>query len=284
MKGGEHVDWIKAINDAITYIEDHLTDEIVLNDIASWVNISPFHFQRAFSVIVGMTPAEYLRNRRLSLAGADLARGECQVIDAALKYGYDSPESFARTFTRFHGFTPAQVKNGSPIRFMNRYAVRIVIEGGSIMEYRIEKWDAFDLALHIDAFDAGTDETAIPAIWQAYYEDPDHRKLRGSIGVCASLDKDDRRIYGIGCMADEVEGVPNGFQLVHVPAYTWVIFKCVGPAAESFKEMWHRIYKEWLPASEYEFLTDGYLERILPGESTAPDYVGEICFPVKSRS
>ena len=284
MKGGEHVDWIKAINDAITYIEDHLTDEIVLNDIASWVNISPFHFQRAFSVIVGMTPAEYLRNRRLSLAGADLTRGECQVIDAALKYGYDSPESFARTFTRFHGFTPAQVKNGSPIRFMNRYAVRIVIEGGSIMEYRIEKWDAFDLVLHIDAFDAGTDETAIPAIWQAYYEDPDRQKLRGSIGVCASLDNDDRRIYGIGCMADEVEGVPNEFQLVHVPAYTWVIFKCVGPAAESFKEMWHRIYKEWLPASEYEFLTDGYLERILPGESTAPDYVGEICFPVKSRS
>ena len=278
------MDWIKAINDAITYIEDHLTDEIVLNDIASWVNISPFHFQRAFSVIVGMTPAEYLRNRRLSLAGADLTRGECQVIDAALKYGYDSPESFARTFTRFHGFTPAQVKNGSPIRFMNRYAVRIVIEGGSIMEYRIEKWDAFDLVLHIDAFDAGTDETAIPAIWQAYYEDPDRQKLRGSIGVCASLDNDDRRIYGIGCMADEVEGVPNGFLLVHVPAYTWVIFKCVGPAAESFKEMWHRIYKEWLPASEYEFLTDGYLERILPGESTAPDYVGEICFPVKSRS
>ena len=152
------------------------------------------------------------------------------------------------------------------------------------MEYRIEKWDAFDLVLHIDAFDAGTDETAIPAIWQAYYEDPDRRKLRGSIGVCASLDNDDRRIYGIGCMADEVEGVPNGFQLVHVPAYTWVIFKCVGPAAESFKEMWHRIYKEWLPASEYEFLTDGYLERILLGESTAPDYVGEICFPVKSRS
>ena len=284
MKGGEYVDWIKAINDAITYIEDHLTDEIVLNDIASWVNISPFHFQRAFSVIVGMTPAEYLRNRRLSLAGADLARGECQVIDAALKYGYDSPESFARSFNRFHGFTPAQVKNGSPIRFMNRYAVRIVIEGGSIMEYRIEKWDAFDLVLHIDAFDAGTDETAIPAIWQAYYEDPDRQKLRGSIGVCASLDNDDRRIYGIGCMADEVEGVPNGFQLVHVPAYTWVIFKCVGPAAESFKEMWHRIYKEWLPASEYEFLTDGYLERILPGEPTAPDYVGEICFPVKSRS
>ena len=277
------MDWMKSINDAIGYIENHLTDEIALNDIAKQVNISPFHFQRAFAVIVGMTPSEYVRNRRLSQAGADLTRGECQIIDAALKYGYESLESFSKAFSRFHGVTPMQVKNGSPVRFMNRYAVRIVIEGGSVMEYRIEKWDAFDLILHIETFESGTDETAIPAIWRAYYGDEECRKLRGAIGVCASLDDDSCRMYGIGCMAADVESVPKGFRMVHVPAYTWAIFKCVGPATESFREMWHRIYKEWLPASEYEFLTDGYLERILPGESAAPDYVGEICFPVRRK-
>ena len=277
------MDWIKSVNDAISYIEDHLTDDIILSDIASKVSISPFHFQRAFTVIVGMTPAEYMRSRRLSQAGADLTRGECQVCDVAQKYRYDSPESFAKAFSRFHGVTPLQAKNGSPVRFMNRYVVRIVIEGGNVMEYKIENRNAFDLVLHVEVFDAGTDETAIPAIWKAYYENPDCQQLRGSIGVCASLDEDNRRVYGIGCLADSVEGIPNGFQRVHVPAYTWAVFKCVGPATESFKTMWHRIYKEWLPASEYEFLTDSYLERILPGDSTAPDYVGEICFPVKSR-
>ncbi len=277
------MNWIKVINDAISYIEEHLTDEIVLNDIASKVSISPFHFHRAFAVIVGLTPSEYMRNRRLSQAGADLIRGKYQVIDVAQKYGYDSPESFTKAFTRFHGVTPAQVKSGSPVRFMNRYAVRIVIEGGSVMEYRIENWDAFDLILHVETFNASMEENAIPAIWKAYYENPDCSKLRGSIGACASLDEGDQRIYGIGCMADDVEKVPDGFQLIHVPAYTWVVFKCVGPATESFREMWNRIYKEWLPTSEYEFQTDGYLERILPGESTAPDYVGEICFPVKCK-
>ena len=151
------------------------------------------------------------------------------------------------------------------------------------MEYRIEKWSAFDLVLHMEAFDAGNDENAIPAIWKAYYDDPDCRELRGSIGVCVPLDEQGQRVYGIGCKTDDVDGVPNGFQRIRVPAYTWAIFKCVGPAAESFKAMWHRIYKEWLPASEYEFLTDSYLERSLPGESTAPDYVGEICFPVKIK-
>lgn len=224
-----------------------------------------------------------MRARRLSQAGAELAHGECQVIDAAFKYGYDSPESFAKAFSRYHGVSPVQAKNGSPVRFMNRYIVRIIIEGGSVMEYRIEKWDAFDLVLHVETFEPGTDETAIPAIWQAYYEDENCRKLRGAIGACASLDDDSRRLYGIGCMATDVEGIPKGFQMIHVPAYTWAIFKCVGPAKDSFKETWHRIYKEWLPGTEYEFLTDGYLERILPGESTAPDYVGELCIPIRTR-
>ena len=277
------MDWVKTIDAAITYMEEHLTEEIGLNDIAGRISISPFHFQRAFSVIVGMTPAEYMRARRLSQAGAELAHGECQVIDAAFKYGYDSPESFAKAFSRYHGVSPVQAKNGSPVRFMNRYIVRIIIEGGSVMEYRIEKWDAFDLVLHVETFEPGTDETAIPAIWQAYYEDENCRKLRGAIGACASLDDDSRRLYGIGCMATDVEGIPKGFQMIHVPAYTWAIFKCVGPAKDSFKETWHRIYKEWLPGTEYEFLTDGYLERILPGESTAPDYVGELCIPIRTR-
>ena len=111
------MDWVKTINAAITYMEEHLTEEIRLNDIAERVSISPFHFQRAFSVIVGMTPAEYMRARRLSQAGAELAHGECQVIDAALKYGYDSQESFAKAFSRYHGISPVQAKNGSPVRF-----------------------------------------------------------------------------------------------------------------------------------------------------------------------
>lgn len=278
------MDWMKAVNDAISYMEDNLTEAIALKDIAERVSISPFHFQRAFTVIVGMTPSEYMRLRRLSQAGAELAHGECRVIDIALKYGYDSPENFAKAFTRFHGVSPIQARNGSPVRFMNRYAIRIVIEGGSVMEYRIEKWDAFDLILHMETFDAGADETAIPEIWKAYYGNPDCREIHGDIGVYATLDDNARRVYGIGRIAKEAEPAPKGFQTVRVPAYTWAIFKCVGPAVDSFKEMWHRIYKEWLPSSEYEFLTDGYLERILPGDSSAQDYVGELCFPVKSET
>ena len=136
------MDWVKTINRAIEYMEDHLTEDIALKDIAGSIHLSAFHFQRAFSLLTGMSPAEYLRKRRLSEAGAVLADGRVKVIDAALKYGYDTPESFAKAFTRHHGVTPTQVKNGSSIRFMNRYSVRITIEGGSVMEYRNISWIA----------------------------------------------------------------------------------------------------------------------------------------------
>ena len=113
------MDWIKTINNAIGYMEEHLCDRITLSDIAKSVDLSAFHFQRAFTLLTGMTPVEYLRTRRLSLAGADLSGSNEKVIDIALKYGYDSPESFTKAFSRFHGYTPMQVKKGSPIQFMN---------------------------------------------------------------------------------------------------------------------------------------------------------------------
>lgn len=114
------MEWVKTINNAIAYMENHLTEDITLSDIAESVYISAFHFQRAFSMMTGITPTEYLRNRRLSQAGTELANGDKRVIDVAMKYGYDSPESFTKAFSRFHGFSPMQVRKGSPIKFMNR--------------------------------------------------------------------------------------------------------------------------------------------------------------------
>ena len=148
------MNWIKTINDAIGYMEDHLTERITLEDIAKNVNLSVFHFHRAFSMLTEMSPTDYLRKRRLSQAGAELADGNEKVIDIALKYGYETPESFAKAFTRYHGISPTQAKKGSPIQFMSRYTVRIAIEGGQAMEYKIEKWEAMDLLVYEKSFHA----------------------------------------------------------------------------------------------------------------------------------
>ena len=278
------MNWVKTINDAIEYMENHLTDEIALADIAKHVNLSAFHFQRAFSLLTEMSPAEYLRKRRLSQAGADLISGEEKVIDVAMKYCYDSPESFTKAFTRFHGVSPMQVKKGSPIQFMNRFTVQITIEGGNIMEYSIEKWEEMDLLVHAGDFSPETSDKEIPKFWDAYYADEAYSKIPGYLGVCAQQKTDGNTFrYGIGCKASDVEGIPNGFEIIHIPAYTWAVFKCVGPSPDAIQAMWERIYKEWLPSADYELIPDYDIENYLPGDPTAPDYVSEICIPVKKQ-
>ena len=278
------MDWVRMINQAIAFMEEHLTDEITLADIAKSVNLSAFHFQRAFSLLTEMSPAEYLRKRRLSQAGAELADGKTRVIDAALKYGYDSPESFTKAFTRFHGSTPAQARNGGSVRFMNRYTVRISIDGGCMMEYKIEKWDEMDLLVHAKSFHAETSEQEIPAFWDAYCADENLRKIPGYLGVCAQQKAEsDEFTYGIGCKASDVDGVPEGFEILHIPEYTWAVFKCVGPMPKAIQDMWEKIYREWLPVSDYELIPDCDIENYLPGDPSSPDYVSEICIPVRKK-
>ncbi len=97
------MDWIAGIQRAINYVEAHITEPIDFEEAAKQAYSSSFHFQRVFSILCGLTLGEYIRMRRLSLAGNEIMTGRIRVIDAALKYGYDTPESFSRAFARFHG-------------------------------------------------------------------------------------------------------------------------------------------------------------------------------------
>ncbi len=134
------MDWITGIQNAINYIEDHLTEEIDYEQAARESFSSSYHFQRVFSILCGYTLGEYIRNRRLSLAGTELATGKEKVIEIAAKYGYESPDSFAKAFQRFHGITPSQARgNGAKLKSFSRLSFKITLEGGSIMNYRIEE-------------------------------------------------------------------------------------------------------------------------------------------------
>ena len=108
-----------------------------------------------------------------------------------------------------------------------------------------------------------------------------YRKIPGYLGVCAQQKTDgDEFKYFIGCRAADVEGVPEGFEILHLPEYTWAVFKCVGPMPDAIQEMWEKIYKEWLPVSDYELIPDFDIENYLPGDTSSQDSVSEICIPV----
>ena len=137
------MNWITGIQRAINYIEDHVEDDIDIAAAAREATSSPFHFQRMFSMLTGITLGDYIRMRRLSLAADELRRGNEKTIDIALRFGYDTPESFSRAFQRFHGITPTEARHGGNVRSFSRLSVKLTLYGGNLMDYRIEKRDAF---------------------------------------------------------------------------------------------------------------------------------------------
>ncbi len=134
------MDWISGMQKAIDYIEDNLDGTIDYEKAAAQSFSSSYHFQRVFSILCGFTLGEYIRARRLTLAGAELATSDARVIDVALKYGYDSPDSFAKAFRKFHGILPSQARHdGGKLRSCSRLVLKSSLEGGKCMDQRIEK-------------------------------------------------------------------------------------------------------------------------------------------------
>lgn len=232
------MEWVQSINEAIEYMEKHLTEDIHCEDVSRYVHISSFHFQRMFNLFTGMTVGEYIRKRRLSLAGEELTRQN----------------------------------------------VKISVEGGTIMDYRIEKKEGFRLLVYARMFTEESGEKGIPAFWEEYYQNEVYKKAPGYLGICAQeKDSDEEFMYGIGCDADDVKEIPEGFQIINIPAYTWAIFKCVGPTPDAIRKTWEDIYREWLPGADYELMPDFDIENYLPGDNTSCDYVSEIWIPVTEK-
>ena len=138
------MEWTTSLKKAIIFIEKNLDEEIDAYDVAENVHVSPYYFQKGFSLVTGYSIAEYIRNRRLYLAALELISGRQKVIDVALKYGYETPESFTKAFARFHGVSPMQIRNdASKVKPFLPLQISITISGGSSMDYKVEKMDSF---------------------------------------------------------------------------------------------------------------------------------------------
>ncbi|MGB4661095.1 MAG: AraC family transcriptional regulator [Mobilitalea sp.] len=279
------MEWMKSLNQAIEFIEDNIKENITCEDIAEHIYLSSFHFQRSFSLFTGLTVGEYIRNRRLSLAGHELLVSNVKVIDIALKYGYETPEGFSKAFARFHGVTPNDVKKqGTILKSFNRLILKIILEGGNCMDYRIEKKDAFQVVAKIKYFNEETSKTEIPKFWEEYYQSKLNEKVCGMLGICAQ-EKDNVKEwkYGIGCEVQYAKEITEEFETLEIPAYTWAIFTCIGAMPDAIQDQWKRVYSEWLPASNYELISDYDIELYTEGDNNREDYVSEIWIPVKEK-
>lgn len=265
------MEWIAGIQRAIDYVEDHLNEEIDYEAVAREAYSSPFHFQRVFSILCGFTLGEYIRMRRLSLAAADLAHTDEKIIDIALKYGYDTPESFSRAFTRFHGITPTNAKHGENIKSFSRISVKLILAGGSIMNYRIEKRDAFKVICKRKRVFKPVSSTAtedISKFWDECTENgsiqrilsyfPNEPQMKGLLGICFSEDsKWDESMefpYGIGVEYDGRPITDDDLDVVDIQPRTYAVFTVTGKMPEAFKTTYQRILSEFFPQNNrYEY-------------------------------
>lgn len=254
-KEGVAMSWLEDIVSSIKYMEEHLTDELTLEKIAAEVNLSPFYFQKGFSILCGVTVSEYIRNRRLSLAGRDLQIDRCKVIDAAMKYGYDSPDSFTKAFARFHGIMPAQAKNGEgELKNYLPLKIHLSMKGGFEMECKIVKKPAFTVIGSARVIKNEEGYRECPQFWTDHYAKEKEKYICGTYGICF----DDGATEGSFkyMIADDyipAKELPEEFETVVIPENTWAVFPCKGPMPEALQKVNTEIFSEWLPGnSDYE--------------------------------
>ena len=164
------MEWLTSIRTAIDYMEEHLTDNISAQDVAARVHLSPFFLQRGFSLMTGYGIGEYIRNRRLYQAAVDLKETDDKVIDIAFRYGYETPESFTKAFSRFHGATPSQVRSGAAINTFLPLTIKLSIQGGNQMDYKITPMFPFKVIGFQKEFDNETAYAEIPKYWDEICE------------------------------------------------------------------------------------------------------------------
>lgn len=264
------MDWITGIQNAINYIEDHITDELDYERIAKESFSSPFHFQRVFSILCGYTLGEYIRNRRLTLAGAELAASREKVIDVAYKYGYDSPESFAKAFQKFHGITPSQARgSGVMLRSFSRLSIQVSLEGGNFMNYKIEEKPAMLLTGYKRRFTGSPNDKqdqdhnfACETRLEQYILEGMCREHETIYQLLTGFDADGYDFYyayqfpawALEDLRDLPEDIAIKFENVAVPGGVYLVCeteRCEFPTAQ-MDSLRKQAVSQWLPTSGYE--------------------------------
>lgn len=292
------MNWVSAIQKAVDYIEGHMTERIDLAEVARQAYSSAFHFGRIFSALCGYTLGDYIRMRRLTLAAEEILHTEDKIIDIALKYGYDTPESFSRAFSKFHGATPTEVRNGANMNAFSRLSVKLILHGGILMNYRIEKREAFKVICKkkiVEKPESATATKDISAFWDQCAADgsmkkimqyaPKNNTLGGLLGICFSENFEDGTFpYGIGFEYDGETPVDEGLEVVEIPAHTFAVFTCKGKMPDAFTETYKSIVSEFFPQNEkYEYDCSVELEVYPSDRVDDPNYICEIWIAVNEK-
>ena len=290
------MDWSERMNAAVDCIERNLAGEIDFSKAAEKAACSTFHFQRVFFAINGLTPADYTRRRRLTIAAKELSSGKEKVIDIAMKYGYDSPNAFTREFRQLHGITPqAARESGAKLTAYPRVSFHIELKGRTVMDYQIMEKPEFKVAGRIRRFTTANNQNLlkIPQWWKSFLKSAEwpqiadvSEKKPGEVtggrilGICFDAGQGEEFSYAIAVELPNGKS-PKPFETLDIPAETWAVFDTT---INDIQTCWKQIYEEWFPSTGYEHSGRPELEVYLPGDPNDPAMKCQLWVPINKKN
>ncbi|QKG85128.1 helix-turn-helix domain-containing protein [Kroppenstedtia pulmonis] len=290
------MDLLTNMNGAIKYIEENLAKDIDFKEVARLAFCSEYHFKRMFSFLAGISLSEYIRRRRLTCAAFDLKDSNVKVIDIAMKYGYNSPDAFARAFQNLHGITPSEARtNGHSLKAYPRMTFLLSIKGGSEMNYRIEEKEAFRIVgikkrvpiifngvnPEIAAMWGSLDSKTIDKLKQLSNVEPMGMLSASTNFPEGRMEEKGELDHYIGVAT--TEKCPDHLTQLEVPASTWAVFEAIGPFPDTLQDVWGRIYSEWFPSSNYEQIEGPEILWNEDKDVTIPSFKSEIWIPILKK-
>jgi len=288
------MEWLSRMNTAIEYMEKDMSLSLSIEEVAKSAYSSSFHFQRMFSMLTGMTVAEYVRKRIVTLAAQELATSSIKVMDVALKYGYESPESFSKAFKKIQGISPSEVRHSNiNLKAFPRISVHVSLKGDKELDYKIIEQEAYTVVgKMVECSCEGSESSRkISDLWNESHLDGTINLLyelgQGGnlMGISMEMDyAEEQFTYLIATRLNSNSFVPEqGFAVHTIPASTWAVFTSPGPVPTGVQHAISRIYQEWFPCTDYEHSGGPEMEVYPLGDINADDYCCEIWVPIKKK-
>ena len=285
------MDLLSQLNRAMAFVEEHICDDLALADVCAVTAYSAYHFGRLFYYIAEVPLSEYLRRRKLSLAAMELQGGRARVLDLAVKYGYDSADSFTRAFVRQHGITPTAARiAGATLKIFSPLVFHIKIRGVQEMNWRIEQKEAFDM-FGIERIFKNEESENIPAFWDEAYRDGSSARLckqagrNDLMGLCGHVDASANEFPYMICLPAGKDCDTHGFKTVRVPEAAWAVFRSEEMDTNAYggkiPGLFQRAYSEWLPSSGYDKAPSPDME--IYGVTGGGKYFEEVWIPVLKK-
>ncbi|WP_428910795.1 AraC family transcriptional regulator [Niallia sp. Krafla_26] len=281
---------VESLQKAIDYMEEHLLEQISIEDISQHANVSPYHFQRTFMIMTDLSVGDYLRRRRLTLAARELTSTESKIIDIAYKYGYETPEAFSKAFRKQHGMSPSEARKGAgKLQSYNRITIKVTLKGAEPMNYQIIERDGFQvIGVKRECSCGDSKSQEIPELWNEVNANGTVEKLvphingeiKGVLGMTDNYNPEKDSIdYWIA--VEHAGEVPSGLSSYEFPPSKWIVFEVRGSAPTAMVSAWKQIYSEWIPSNGYEIAELPSIEAYIDSDVYHPNALNEIWLAVK---